>query len=105
MRKLLFREERGQEVGRMIRNLWESRKRQLKEKGEDAADTNPQGVGVTTHSCINSRKGEKKRTSKKKKTDATQGRNRNPKATPPTTQGCRQSERIRNLYKEEKNMR
>ena len=32
MRKILFREERGQEVGKMIRKLWESRKKQLKEK-------------------------------------------------------------------------
>merc|ERR1712179_509961 len=67
MRILLFRDERGQEVGRMIRNLWESRKKQLKEKGEDTADKNPQGVGVTTHRCIDNRRGGERRASKKKK--------------------------------------
>ena len=100
MRKILFREERGQEVGKMIRKLWESRKKQLKEKKEDITDTCPQGAGVTTHGCNSSRKRKTKKAKKK-----TQSRNKTPENTPPTTQGRRQSERIRNLYKEEKNMR
>ena len=105
MRILLFRDERGQEIGRMIRNLWESRKKQLKEKGENTADRNPQGVGVTTHRYIGNKRRGEMRVSKKIRTEATQGCNQNPKSTPLTTQGCRQSERIRNLYKKEKNIR
>merc|ERR1712055_12237 len=100
MRKLLFREERKQEVGKMIRNLWESRKKQLKEKEGNTTDTCPQGAGVTTHGCNSSRKRKKKKAKKK-----TQSRNKTPENTPPTTQGRRQSERIRNLYKDEKNIR
>merc|ERR1711909_246835 len=88
MRKLLFREERGQEVGKMIRKLWESKKKQLKEKKEDTTDTCPQGAGVTTHSCNCSRKKKRKKAKKK-----IQSQNKTPENSPPTTQGCRQSER------------
>merc|ERR1712179_291989 len=56
MRILLFRDERGQEIGRMIRNLWESRKKQLKEKEKNTVDKNPQGAGVTTQGYIDNKK-------------------------------------------------
>ena len=56
MRILLFRDERGQEIGRMIRNLWESRKKQLKEKEKNTVDKNPQGARVTTQGYIDNKK-------------------------------------------------
>ena len=102
MRILLFRNERRQEVGKMIRTLWESRRKQLKEQGKSITVSNPQGVKVTTQGCRNKKKKEKLKRNKDNKLRATQGCKQTPMNIPLTTQGCRQSERIKNIYKNRK---
>ena len=73
MRVLLFRDDRRQSIGKMIRNLWECRRKQLKEiekRGETSANLQP--IQVATQGCKNSR-------------DETQ------QLPKPTTQGCKKS--------------
>ena len=117
MKVLLFRDERRQSIGKMIRNLWECRRKQLKEiekRGETGA--NLQQTQITTQGCKNSRdetqqlpkpttqgcKKNRKETLQSSQT-ATQGCNKNRGKTrkPPqqATQGCRRSRRIQDIYK------
>merc|ERR1712179_872855 len=48
MRVLLFRDDRRQSIGKMIRNRWECRRKQLKEKEKREAIANLQSTQVAT---------------------------------------------------------
>ena len=52
MRTLLFRNERRQDIGRMIKNLWDLRRQLLKEKEKKGGrNTNTQAPQITTQGC------------------------------------------------------
>ena len=103
MRILLFRNERRQEIGKMIRTLWESRKKQLKEKEKNIITVNPLRKKVTTQGCKDIGKNERGKYTLQTNQIATQGFRNDRKGTlkknPLATQGCRKSERIQNIYK------
>ena len=57
MRVLLFRDERRQSIGKMIRNLWELRRQQLKEiEKRGGSDINLQPSQLATQGCRRSRR-------------------------------------------------
>ena len=80
-RVLLFRDDRRQSIGKMIRNLWELRRQQLKEiEKRGDSDANLHIIQIATQGCKKSRK-------------------ENLQPSQQATQGCRRSIRIQNRYK------
>ena len=112
MRILLFRNDRRQDIGKMIRSLWELRRKQLKKREEEINTINTQSRQLTTQGCINKKKEKTKQLPKpttqnnsinrgktpQKVEKTTQGCNRNReetlKITQRATQGCRKSKRL-----------
>ena len=65
MRTLLFRKERRQDIGKMIKNLWDLRRQLLEEKEKKVGkDTNIQTPQITTQGC---KKKKQKKQEKRKK--------------------------------------